>query len=69
MKVECYRKRFSNKIKYFLKGLFGRDSHAHSMIYHQNCSGATLPPLAGFRLDVASKIMQIGDWRNKYGRY
>lgn len=69
MKVECYRKRLSNKIKYFLKGLFGRDSYAHSMIYHQNCSGATLPPLAGFRLDIASRIMQIGDWRSKYGRY
>ncbi len=68
MKVECYRKRLSNKIKYFFKRLFGRDSRAHSMIYHQNCNGATLPPLAGFRLDVASKIMQIGDWRNKYGR-
>ena len=68
MKVECYRKRLSNKIKYFFKRLFGRDSRAYSMIYHQNCSGATLPPLAGLRLDVASKIMEISDWRNRYGK-
>lgn len=68
MKVVCYRKRLISKIKYFLKKLFGRDKHARSLIYHQNCSGATLPPLAGFRLDVASKIMEIGDWRSKYGR-
>ena len=68
IKVECYRKRLANKIKYFLKSLFERDRHAHSLIYHQECRGTTLPPLAGLRLDIASKIMEIGDWRSKYGR-
>lgn len=68
IKVECYRKRMISKIKYFFKNLFGRDRHAHSLIYHQECRGTTLPPLAGLRLDIASKIMEIGDWRSKYGR-
>ena len=68
IKVECYRKRLISKIKYFFKWLFGRGTHAHRMIYHQECRGTTLPPLAGLRLDVASKIMQINDWRSKYGR-
>lgn len=66
VKVECYRKRMISKIKYFFKNLFRRDKRAHSLIYHQECRGATLPPLAGLRLDVASKIMQINDWRKKY---
>lgn len=66
IKVECYRKRLINKIRYFFKKLFGRDRHACSLIYHQECRGTTLPPLAGLRLDVASKIMEIGDWRKKY---
>lgn len=65
MKVECYRKRLISKIKYFLKKLFGRDRHARSLIYHQECRGTTLPPLAGLRLDIASKIMQINDWRKR----
>ena len=69
MKIECYRKRLINKIRYFFNTLFGRDSHAKSMIYHGNCSGTTLPPLAGLKLDIASKIMQVNDWRNNYGRY
>lgn len=69
MKVECYRKRLISKIKYFFKNLFRRDRHARSLIYHQECCGTTLPPLAGLRLDVASKIMQINDWRNRYDRY
>lgn len=69
MKVECYRKRLISKIKYSLKNLFGRNRYARPLIYHQECRGTTLPPLAGFRLDVASKIMQIGDWRSKYDRY
>lgn len=68
IKVECYRKRLINKIRYFFKKLFGRDRHARSLIYHQECRGTTLPPLAGLRLDVASKIMGINDWRNKYDR-
>lgn len=65
MKVECYRKRLINKIKYFFKNLFRRDRYAH----HQECCTTTLPPLAGFRLNIASKIMEISDWRNKYDRY
>lgn len=68
MKVECYRKRLISKIKYFLKNLFRRDRHARSLIYHQECRGITLPPLAGFRLDIASKIMEISDWRSRNGR-
>ena len=66
IKVECYRKRLINKIRYFFKKLFGRDRYARSLIYHQECRGTTLPPLAGLRLDVASKIMEISDWRKKY---
>lgn len=68
MKVVCYRKRLINKIKYCLKNLFGRDRHARSLIYHQECCGTTLPPLAGFRLDVASKIMEMTKKRDWYGR-
>lgn len=69
MKVECYRKRLISKIKYFFKRLFGRDRHARSLIYYQECRGTTLPPLAGFRLNVASKIMGINDWRSRHDRY
>lgn len=68
MKVECYRKRLISKIKYFFKNLFGRDRHAHPLIYHQECRGTTLPPLAGLRLDVASKIMGMTKKRDWYGR-
>lgn len=68
MKVVCYRKRLINKIKFFLKKLFGRDRHARSLIYHQECRGTTLPPFAGFRLDVASKIVGISKKRDWYGR-
>lgn len=64
MKVECYRKRLSSKIKHFLKSFFGRGAHTKNRDY----VGITLPPLAGLRLDIASKIMEISDWRNKYGR-
>lgn len=64
MKVECYRKRLSSKIKHFLKNFFGRDVHAN----YKDYVGITLPPLAGLRLDIASKIMEISDWRNKYGK-
>ena len=64
MKVECYRKRLSSKIKYFLKSFFGRDAHVN----YEDYVGITLPPLAGLRLDIANKIMEISDWRNKYGR-
>ena len=65
MKVECYRKRLSSKIKYFLKSFFGRGTHTK----YEDYVGVTLPPLAGLRLDIASKIMEIGDWRSKYDRY
>lgn len=68
MKVECYRKRLISKIRYFFKSLFGRDRHARSLIYHQECRGTTLPPLAGLRLDVASKIMGMTKKRDWYGR-
>lgn len=64
MKVECYRKRLSSKIKHFLKSFFGRGVHTKN----RDCLGVTLPPLAGLRLDIASKIMEINDWRNKYGK-
>lgn len=64
MKIECYRKRLSSKIKHFLKSFFGRGTHTKV----RNCLGVTLPPLAGLRLDIASKIMEINDWRNKYGK-
>lgn len=60
MKVEIYRKRLINKIRYFLKNIFTS---------RQNYQGTTLPPFAGLRLDIASKIMEISDWRNKYDRY
>ena len=62
MKVECYRKRLSSKIKYFLKSFFGRGVRTK----YEDYMGITLPPFAGLRLDIASKIMQINDWRRKY---
>lgn len=65
MKVECYRKRLSSKIKHFLKSFFGRGVRTK----YEDYVGITLPPLAGLRLDIASKIMEISDWRNKYDRY
>ena len=81
MKVEVYRKRLINKIKYFFKRLFNKQYrielgkeemikrwHASPMTFVQDCYGATLPPFAGLRLNVAAKIMEIGDWRSKYGR-
>jgi len=79
MKVEVYRKRLINKIKYFFKRLFNKQYrielgkeemikrwHANPMTFAQNSSGSTLPPFAGLRLNVAAKIMEIGDWRNRY---
>lgn len=79
MKVEVYRKRLINKIKYFFKRLFNKQYRielgkeemikrwrANPMTFAQNSSGSTLPPFAGFRLNIASKIMQINDWRNRY---
>lgn len=82
MKVEVYRKRLINKIKYFFKRQFDKQYRielgkeemikrwrANPMTFMQNCYGTTLPPFAGLRLNVAAKIMEIGDWRNRYGRY
>jgi len=79
MKVEVYRKRLINKIKYFFKKLFNKQYRielgkeemikrwrANPMTFAQNSSGSTLPPFAGLRLNVAAKIMEIGDWRNRY---
>lgn len=40
--------------------------HANPMTFMQDCYGTTLPPFAGLRLNVAAKIMEIGDWRNRY---
>lgn len=81
MKVEVYRKRWINKIKYFFKKLFNKQYRielgkeemikrwsANPMMFSQNSLGSTLPPFAGLRLNVAAKIMEIGDWRNRYGR-
>jgi len=81
MKVEVYRKRLINRIKYFFKRRFdkqyrielGKEEmikkwHANPMTFMQNCYGATLPPFAGLRLNVAAKIMEITDWRMKYDR-
>jgi hypothetical protein len=81
MKVECYRKRLINRIKYFFLSIFKKEYmlehgkkemikrwHANPMTFSQDCYGTTLPPFASFRLNVASKIMEIGDWRSKYGR-
>ncbi len=63
MKVECYIKNPIKRIKHLIESTF----KSSSIIPRQNY-GTTLPPFAGFRLDVASKIMQIDDWRSKYGR-
>ena len=81
MEVKCYRKRLISKIKYFFKRLFNKQYRieqgrkemierwrANPMTFMQDCYGTTLPPFAGLRLNVASKIMQINDWRSKYGR-
>lgn len=81
MNVECYRKRLINRIKYFFLSIFKKEYvleqskeemikrwHANPMTFRQDYYGITLPPLAGLRLDIASKIMEISDWRNKYGR-
>lgn len=79
MNVECYRKRLANRIKYFFLSIFKKEYvleqskeemikrwHANPMTFMQDYYGATLPPLAGFRLNIASKIMEINDRRNKY---
>ena len=39
--------------------------HASPMTFMQDCYGTTLPPFAGFRLNIASKIMEISDWRKR----
>lgn len=82
MNVECYRKRLINRIKYFFLSIFKKEYvleqskeemikrwHANPMTFMQDYYGTTLPPFAGFRLNIASKIMEIGDWRSRYGRY
>ena len=82
MNVECYRKRLVNRIKYFFLSIFKKEYvleqskeemikrwHANPMTFMQDYYGTTLPPLAGFRLNIASKIMEINDRRNKYDRY
>lgn len=81
MNVECYRKRLVNRIKYFFLSIFKKEYvleqskgemikrwHANPMTFMQDCYGTTLPPLMGFRLNIASKIMEINDWRSRYGR-
>ena len=82
MEVKCYRKRLINRIKYFFLSIFKKEYvleqskeemikrwRANPMTFMQDCYGTTLPPLAGFRLNIASKIMEINDWRSRYGRY
>lgn len=82
MNVECYRKRLINRIKYFFLSIFKKEYvleqskeemikrwHTNPMTFMQDYYGTTFPPLAGFRLNIASKIMEIGDWRSRYGRY
>lgn len=79
IRVECYRKRLISKIKYFFKRLFNKQYRieqgkeqmikrwrANPMTFMQDCYGTTLPPFAGLRLNIASKIMEISDWRNRY---
>lgn len=81
MNVECYRKRLINRIKYFFLSIFKKEYvleqskeemikrwRANPMTFMQDCYGTTLPPLMGFRLNIASKIMEINDWRSRYGR-
>ena len=79
MKVECYRKRLINRIKYFFLSIFKKEYmleygkkemikrwRANPMTFSQDCYGTTLPPFVGLRLDIASKIMEIRDRRNRY---
>lgn len=79
MKVKCYRKRLINRIKYFFLSIFKKEYvleqskeemikrwYASPMTFMQDCYGTTLPPFAGLRLDIASKIMEIRDRRNRY---
>ena len=79
MNVKCYRKRLVNRIKYFFLSMFKKEYvleqgkeemikrwHTSPMTFMQDCYDITFPPLAGFRLNIASKIMEINDRRNKY---
>ena len=81
MEVKCYRKRLINRIKYFFLSIFKKEYvleqskeemikrwRANPMTFFQDYYRITLPPFAGFRLNVASKIMQINDWRSRNGR-
>lgn len=81
MEVKCYRKRLINRIKYFFLSIFKKKYvleqskkemikkwRANPMIFMQDYYRTTLPPFVGFRLNIASKIMQINDWRSRYGR-
>ena len=81
MKVECYRKRLWNKIKYFVLSVFNKEYvinhgkeemiqrwHANPMTFLQDCYGSYLSPLQSLNLRAASAVMKINEKRGGYGR-